>query len=163
FLSPRLGDNGAITFGATVAGAGRKPRSGLFRRDAAGSVAVAATGEPAPGWEGSSYRALLDPVTNAAGSIAFVGLVDPTPPTGTGQSELRTAPARRHRRSPPTAGQQAGDGELLPPTPQPRSPGGSGIAPGTRRTRRPPAGSLSAGGARSGRRARPRGRRAAAR
>src|SRR5205814_8561887 len=84
FSSPRLADNGAVIFAATVAGAGRKPRAGLFQRDSTGATTLAATGEPVPGWEGISYRAILDPATNATGSVAFLGLVDPPPATATG-------------------------------------------------------------------------------
>jgi hypothetical protein len=88
FTSPRISDDGAVTFAATVAGGGRKPRAGLFRRDVAGAVTLAAAGDPVPGWSGESYRAFLDPAANAAAGVAFLALLDPPPSPGAASALL---------------------------------------------------------------------------
>jgi hypothetical protein len=94
FSSPRLSDDGAVIFEASVAGAGRKPRAGLFRRDADGTVTLAATGDPVPGWDGESYRAILDPAANTSAGVAFLALVDPPPAVGTPAALLTASGAR---------------------------------------------------------------------
>jgi hypothetical protein len=89
--SPRLDDGGGITFAATVAGAGRKPRAGLFRWTTAGAMTLAAAGDPVPGWDGESYRAVSDPASNATGGVAFLALLDPPPVTGSSAAVLAAA------------------------------------------------------------------------
>jgi hypothetical protein len=82
FSSPRLSESGSAIFAATVAGASRKPRAGLFRWSVTGAITLAASGDPVPGLNGEQYRAMLDPVSSAAGDAAFLALVDPPPANG---------------------------------------------------------------------------------
>src|SRR5205823_5559507 len=77
-----LSGSGAVSFLATVAGAGRKPRSGLFRQEAAGGATLAAAGDPVPGLDGERYRSVSDPVIDAGSDIAFLALLDPPPTVG---------------------------------------------------------------------------------
>jgi hypothetical protein len=90
FSTPRLSDDGAVTFAASVAGASRKPRAGLFRIDATGAAALAAVGDSVPGWDGETYRAVSDPATNGSAGAAFLALVDP-PPTAASAAALLLA------------------------------------------------------------------------
>jgi hypothetical protein len=76
FSAPRLGDDGTISFVASVLEARRRQRLALFRVRAGETVAVAAAGDTAPGVEGARYRAFQEPALSPSGELAFLSLLD---------------------------------------------------------------------------------------